>query len=90
MIVTGVALAAPVPVLSVSDGTARPWRPFHRLTESDPDDGKPGDVLDHLFHLTHEGNVTGAAKVGDACRHQRVRQGFTRGDAQSQGPLFHF
>ena len=26
----------------VSDGSARPWRPFHRLTHADPDAGVPG------------------------------------------------
>ena len=37
------------------DGSFRPWRPFHRLTEGDPDPGVPGG----LYHLARRAAAPG-------------------------------
>ncbi|MSP00682.1 MAG: type VI secretion system baseplate subunit TssF [Acetobacteraceae bacterium] len=37
------------------DGSARPWRPFHRLTESDPDPTAPGGY----YHVTRRDSSPG-------------------------------
>jgi type VI secretion system protein ImpG len=39
----------------LSDGSLRPWRPFHRLTEGDPDPGVPGG----FYHLARRAAAPG-------------------------------
>ena len=38
---------------TLQDGSSRPWRPFHRLTEADPDPAVPGRFLSP--HAAHRG-----------------------------------
>lgn len=40
---------------NLPDGSARPWRPFHRLSESDTEPGVPGG----FFHLTRRAAAPG-------------------------------
>ncbi|HET7881337.1 MAG TPA: type VI secretion system baseplate subunit TssF [Acetobacteraceae bacterium] len=40
---------------TLPDGSARPWRPFHRLTEGDPEAGVPGG----FYHLTRRAAAPG-------------------------------
>jgi type VI secretion system protein ImpG len=44
---------------TLPDGTARPWRPFHRLTESDPDPTLPGGFY-HATRRTASPGVPGS------------------------------
>ena len=40
---------------TLPDGSFRPWRPFHRLTEGDPDAGVPGG----FYHITRRAAAPG-------------------------------
>jgi type VI secretion system protein ImpG len=42
---------------TLPDGSSRPWRPFHRLTESDPDPATPGG----FYHVTRRPAAPGVA-----------------------------